>query len=174
MLAAAIIALNACPMAKANLGDTYQTSVARLHGNPGRINADNSISWVDRDISTGMPWIVTESFYNNRCVAVNYIYSGAWVTEDGIWRTLAFNYVSHWSEYRGALHTGQRTFVSADGAVFGSVVANGTGIRVAYKSWLDHYGLLTYSSSNSSPPKAAAKSHKNHSQPQTPNLPFGA
>jgi hypothetical protein len=63
-LVAAIVGLNACPKAKADLGDTYQLSCQKF-GSKGHVDKQyKSITWY-----THHHYIV-ESFVNNECVSM--------------------------------------------------------------------------------------------------------
>jgi len=124
----------------ADLGDSYATS-CRRYGGPGLIDRQNAfITW-----SVGGT-LVSEQFHNDQCVAI--IYGSYGLTEALLWQLLRTNALTtqYWREYADP-HPG-RSFATTDDRIYGKYVVWSNGwpmLRLAYKSWLNRHGFLTYS-----------------------------
>jgi hypothetical protein len=131
MMAVAALAL-VTGNVQAELGDTYATSVRR-YGSRGEI-LNRGIFWRSHMASKAN---IYEEFHHNQCVAIIYACSPGKVVaaESEIWRMLMLNSRSdqHWAEYQ----PGQ--YVTNDGTIYGFLYRDGSGLRIAYKSWLDRH-----------------------------------
>jgi hypothetical protein len=123
----------------ANLGDNYATSCQRYNGTGYIDRANATITW-----NVGGT-LISEQFHNDKCVAM--IYGSYGLSEAWLWQLLRINALTtqYWREYPD-FHQG-RSFGTTDDYLYGKYyIVNGWPmLRIAYKSWLNRHGMLSYS-----------------------------
>jgi hypothetical protein len=133
VLAAAIIALNACP-AHAKLGDNYAT-IRHMFGEG--VAKGHWVYWYTQETQNDI-WM---QFRNNHVVVVQWDSHNGPFYDSEIWRQLSFNSNgAYWTEYPSDT-AGSRYFKSVDGTMYASLWENGTKFQIAYKEWIDRHHL---------------------------------